>query len=146
MGGPGVYYGGYWGSPLSCTFNLPAGEEFELIVEQYGWGSETSVDVTKPDGTTDSFGPYYFSSYTTYDPLETYDVAGQYTIVLDDTWGDGGAKVTADYASDAEEKLMQEKYVQLAVLPGIQDLDLLVFHVPFLMEPIGLHLELSLWN
>ena len=101
LGGPGVYYGGYWGSPLSCTFNLPAGEEFELIVEQYGWGSETSVDVTKPDGTTDSFGPYYFSSYTTYDPLETYDVAGQYTIVLDDTWGDGGAKVTADYASDA---------------------------------------------
>ena len=98
LGGPGVYYGSWRGS-LSCTVTVPAGQSLDIVVNQYGWGSETSVDVTKPDGTTAPFGPYYFSSYTTYDPLVTYSDAGVYTIVLDDTWGDGGAKMTASLAA-----------------------------------------------
>ena len=94
LGGPGVWYGN-WRGPLSCTVTVPAGQSIDIKLEQYGWGSETSVKITKPDGTTQQFGPYYFSSYSTYDPLVSYPDAGSYTIVLDDTWGDGGAKMTA---------------------------------------------------
>jgi plastocyanin/FlaG/FlaF family flagellin (archaellin) len=100
LGGPGVWYGNWRGS-LSCTVTVPAGKTMDIVVNQYGWGSETSVDITKPDGTTQSFGPYYFSSYTNYDPLVSYSDDGVYTIVLDDTWGDGGAKMTASLATAA---------------------------------------------
>ena len=52
---------------------------------------ETSIDVTKPDGTVDSWNPIpdYFTGW-----LATYSDAGTYTVDKTDTWGDGGMGLT----------------------------------------------------
>ena len=70
------------------TFELGSGEAADLVVTYCDvWCTpETSIDVTKPDGTTDSFPlPDYFTGW-----LETYSDAGTYTVEKRDTYGDGG--------------------------------------------------------
>ena len=47
----------------------------------------------KPDGTTDSWSTYTFSSNTEYTPLATYTDAGNYSLTLRDSYGDGGTNV-----------------------------------------------------
>ena len=71
------------------TFNLAAGQSADLMVTYCDvWCTpETSIEVTKPDGTVDSWNPIpdYFTGW-----LETYSDAGTYTVEKHDTWGDGG--------------------------------------------------------
>ena len=49
--------------------------------------------IAKPDGTTDSWPTYSFGSNTAYTPLVTYSDAGNYTLTLRDSYGDGGTDV-----------------------------------------------------
>ena len=49
--------------------------------------SESSMVITKPDGTTDSTG-YWANGYT--GTVATYSAAGTYTLDKYDSWGDGG--------------------------------------------------------
>ena len=70
------------------TFELGSGEAADLIVTYCDvWcNPETSIEVTKPDATTDQFYlPDYFTGW-----LETYSDAGTYTVEKFDTYGDGG--------------------------------------------------------
>jgi FlaG/FlaF family flagellin (archaellin) len=62
-------------------------------VETDSWGYEASITILKPDGTTDSWSTYTFSSNTEYTPLATYTDAGNYTLTLRDSYGDGGTDV-----------------------------------------------------
>ena len=53
--------------------------------------SESTMDITRPDGTVDSTG-YWSSGYT--GTVATYTDAGTYTIEKMDSWGDGGFGVS----------------------------------------------------
>jgi len=78
----------------SCTWTLASGKEAIFNLGTDSWGYEISIEVTKPDGTTDTWGTYSFSSNTQYNPLKTYTDAGNYTLEVRDSWGDGGATIT----------------------------------------------------
>ena len=70
------------------TFDLSSGEAADLVVTYCDvWcDPETSIQITKPDGTTDSFSLVdYFTGW-----LATYSDAGTYTVEKFDTYGDGG--------------------------------------------------------
>ena len=70
------------------TFELNAGDSADLVVTYCDvWcDPETSIEVTKPDGTSDGFAlPDYFVGW-----LATYTDAGTYTVEKTDTYGDGG--------------------------------------------------------
>ena len=93
--------GGSAGNPsfysLSCNYTHPAGETVDLTVTVDGWASEFSMDVVMPDGTVASFNSS--SVYNHYNGvLVSFTGAGNYTIYLNDTYGDGGTSVSADYA------------------------------------------------
>ena len=70
-----------------------------IDIETDSWGYEISLEITKPDGTKDSWSTYTFSSNTAYKPLTTYTDAGTYTIDVSDSWGDGGITLDAYYTS-----------------------------------------------
>ena len=53
--------------------------------------SESTMDITRPDGTVDSTG-YWSTGYT--GTVATYSAAGTYTIEKMDSWGDGGFGVS----------------------------------------------------
>ena len=57
------------------------------------WGYEISIEITKPDGTKDSWPTYSFNSNTAYNALRSYTDPGNYTLVVTDSWGDGGATI-----------------------------------------------------
>jgi len=59
----------------------------EITSCDYWCSSESTMDITKPDGTVDSTG-YWASGYT--GTVATYSAAGTYTIEKMDSWGDGG--------------------------------------------------------
>ncbi|SVC50974.1 uncharacterized protein METZ01_LOCUS303828, partial [marine metagenome] len=82
------------GSSETCTFTLPAGEILDLSWSHDYYGTEFSMDVTKPDATIDSYGPYGYGSgsYST-----TYTDAGSYTVVISDVYSDGGGAAVASY-------------------------------------------------
>ena len=74
------------------TFDLSAGDSADLVVTfcDVWCDPETTIDVTKPDGTTDGFSlPDYFEGW-----LATYSDAGTYTVEKVDTFGDGGMGLT----------------------------------------------------
>ena len=77
----------------TCSWTLAAGKSAELNLGTDSWGYEISLEVTKPDGTKDTWGTYSFSSNFLYSPLRTYSDAGNYTLVVSDSWGDGGADI-----------------------------------------------------
>ena len=79
----------------SCTVTLASGKSLAIDVETDSWGGEVSVEITKPDGTTDSWPAGYFASNTGYTPLVTYTDAGNYTIKVMDSYGDGGTNMYA---------------------------------------------------
>jgi len=70
------------------SFELASGEAADLVVTfcDVWCGSESSIEVTKPDGTTDTF--YMTNFFVGW--LETYSDAGTYTVEKFDTYGDGG--------------------------------------------------------
>ena len=75
----------------SDSFEL-SGESADLVVTYCDvWcDPETSIDVTKPDGTVDTFYlPDFFVGW-----LATYSDAGTYTVEKYDTFGDGGMGLT----------------------------------------------------
>lgn len=72
-------------------FSLGAGDHLVSIVCDFWCNSETSMIITLPDGTTWSDG--YWASY--YEGIiHTLNGAGDYTIELFDSYGDGGVGVT----------------------------------------------------
>jgi len=82
---------------VSCNYTQPAGETVDLTVNVDNWASEFSMDVILPDGTTASFNSS--SVYNHYSGvLVSFTGAGNYTIFLNDTYGDGGTSVSADYS------------------------------------------------
>ena len=78
----------------SCTWNLASGKSAEVNLQTDSWGYEISIEITKPDGTKDSWPSYSFNSNAAYSPLRTYSDAGNYTLAVADTWGDGGATIS----------------------------------------------------
>lgn len=83
----------YRSGPHTCTWTLASGSKAELNLGTDSWGYEISITVAKPDGTTDSWPTYSFASNTQYTPLRTYTDAGNYTLTVRDSYGDGGATI-----------------------------------------------------
>ena len=91
---------GNYGYGDSCTFNFAGnGTTLVIDIETDSWGYEISLEITKPDGTKDTWSTYTFSSNTAYKPLTTYTAAGTYSISVSDSWGDGGITLDAYYTS-----------------------------------------------
>ena len=71
------------------------------------WGYEIGIEITKPDGTKDTWssGSWWsgtgFASNSAYRPLTTYNVSGSYTLRVTDTYGDGGADIAVYYSTPA---------------------------------------------
>ena len=86
-------------SSSTCTFTVPAGKTAFVDFETDGYGGEISLDITKPDGTTDQWLRGQFASNRGYNPLITYSTAGQYTLTVYDSYGDGGANIAVYYGS-----------------------------------------------
>ena len=80
----------------TCSATLAAGKTLDINIATDSWGYEASIDVTKPDGTVDSFGrgtSTTFASNTQYTPLVSYSAPGLYAVSLQDSYGDGGTDV-----------------------------------------------------
>jgi hypothetical protein len=80
-------------SSTSCSWNLAAGKSADVNFGTDSWGYEISIEILKPDSTTDSWGTYSFASNTEYNPLAQYSDAGAYTLTVRDSYGDGGATI-----------------------------------------------------
>ena len=83
---------------VNCTFSvLSNNTPIDLTVTTDGWASEFSMDVILPNGTIESFNfsqvPDYYNGV-----LVSYNDVGNYTIYLNDTYGDGGSSVSVDYS------------------------------------------------
>jgi hypothetical protein len=89
----------------SCTFSLASGKTLAIDLETDSWGGEIGLQITKPDGTTDIWSAGSFSSQTGYTPLVTYTAAGNYTVKVTDTYGDGGANMYALESSNQTSNL-----------------------------------------
>ncbi|MGY8727882.1 MAG: hypothetical protein ACKVKS_01490, partial [Candidatus Poseidoniales archaeon] len=81
----------YW-SISTCTAVLVAGKSMAVSIETDNWGYEASIDILKPDGTTDSWTTYTWGNNQEY-LLATYSDAGTYLLTLRDSYGDGGTDV-----------------------------------------------------
>ena len=93
--------GGTTGNPsfysVSCNYTQPAGATVDLTVTVDNWASEFSMDVILPDGTVASFNSSTVYNYYS-GVLVSFTGAGNYTIYLNDSYGDGGTSVSADYS------------------------------------------------
>jgi FlaG/FlaF family flagellin (archaellin) len=85
----------------SCTWNLAAGKTAIVNLNTDSWGYEISIEITKPDGTKDTWPTYSFNSNAAYSPLSSYTDAGTYTLAVADSWGDGGATISVVESSSA---------------------------------------------
>ena len=85
----------------SCSWNLASGKTAVVNLETDSWGYEISIEITKPDGTKDTWPTYSFNSNAAYSPLTSYTDAGNYTLDVADSWGDGGATINVVEASVA---------------------------------------------
>jgi FlaG/FlaF family flagellin (archaellin) len=83
----------------TCTFTVPTGATVYVDLESDSWGSEIGLEITKPDGTTDTWAAGSFSSNTAYARWTSYSVAGSYTLKVTDTYGDGGANIAVYYGT-----------------------------------------------
>jgi len=77
----------------TCSWTVSSGSSVDVNLGTDSWGYEISIEITKPDGTKDTWGTYSFSSNTQYTPLRSYSDAGNYTLVVTDSYGDGGATI-----------------------------------------------------
>ena len=82
---------------VSCNYTQSAGVTVDLTVTVDNWASEFSMDVILPDGTVASFNSSTVYNYYN-GVLVSFTGAGNYTIYLNDTYGDGGTSVSADYS------------------------------------------------
>ena len=82
---------------VTCNYTQPAGHVVDLTVSVDGWASEFSMDVVLPNGNVASFNSSSVSN-NYHGVLVTFAGAGNYTIYLNDTYGDGGTSVSADYS------------------------------------------------
>ena len=82
---------------VSCNYTQPAGVTVDLTVTVDNWASEFSMDVVLPDGTVASFNSSTVYNYYN-GVLVSFTGAGNYTIYLNDTYGDGGTSVSADHS------------------------------------------------
>ena len=88
---------------LNCTYSHPSNiSSVDLTVGIDNWPSEFSMDVLLPNGTVDSFNSTDLSSQGISSGndgiLVSYTDVGNYTIYLNDSFGDGGSSVSADYS------------------------------------------------
>jgi len=83
----------YRTGPTTCNVNLAAGKSMAVNIQTDSWGYEASITIDKPDGTQDAWPTNTFASNTAYEPLATYTDAGNYTLTLRDSYGDGGTDV-----------------------------------------------------
>ncbi len=81
--------GGRWFSQ-TCTATLVAGKTLDVNYEQDYWNSESSLVITLPNGSTDSWARGSFSRNTDYIPLVSYTAPGTYSATVTDSYGDGG--------------------------------------------------------
>jgi hypothetical protein len=85
-------------SAVSCNYTHPANETVEIFVTVDIWPGEFSMDIILPNGTVDSFNSSdVYSGFS--GVLATYTTAGNYTIYLNDSYGDGGTSASADCCS-----------------------------------------------
>ena len=82
---------------VSCNYTHPAGQVVDLTVSIDNWPSEFSMDVNLPNGNLASFNRTSVSSNFS-GVLVSFTGAGNYTIFLNDSYGDGGTSVSADYS------------------------------------------------
>ena len=82
---------------VSCNYTHPAGEIVDLTVSIDAWASEFSMDVILPNGNVASFNSSSVSNNYN-GVLVSFTSAGNYTIFLNDSFGDGGTSVSADYS------------------------------------------------
>ena len=85
----------------TCTFTVPSGVTVYVDLESDSWGGEIGLEITKPDGTKDNWAAGSFNSNTLYARLTSYSTAGQYSLKVTDTWGDGGANIAVYYGTSA---------------------------------------------
>ena len=90
-----------YSSTTSCTFTVPSGATAYVDLESDSWGGEIGLEITKPDGTKDTWAAGSFSSNTIYARLTSYTTSGSYTLKVTDTWGDGGANIAVYYGTSA---------------------------------------------
>ena len=88
---------------LNCTYYHPPNiSSVDLTVGIDNWASEFSMDVILPNGTVESFNSTDLSSEGISSGnngiLVSYTDIGNYTIYLNDSFGDGGSSVSADYS------------------------------------------------
>ena len=86
-------------STASCTFTVPTGATAYVDLDSDSWGGEIGLEITKPDGTKDTWAAGSFSSNTAYARLTSYSTSGSYTLKVTDTWGDGGANIAVYYGT-----------------------------------------------
>tara|TARA_B100000900_G_C20597646_1_gene724076 strand:- start:667 stop:4602 length:3936 start_codon:yes stop_codon:yes gene_type:complete len=98
LDGESVSIGGQFVSftSLSSSITLPAGETLDVVLNTYSYGSEASLTMVMPDGTSVDMGS--FTSFTT--SSWSYTDAGTYTFTLGDSWGDGGQLLTTSWSED----------------------------------------------
>ncbi len=72
--------------------NPPSTTAYVNYTCDYWCPMETSLDILKPDGTTDSYGIGSFASYST--GSFSYTASGGYTVTMEDTFGDGGMSIS----------------------------------------------------
>tara|TARA_B110000014_G_scaffold9457_1_gene6553 strand:- start:685 stop:2526 length:1842 start_codon:yes stop_codon:yes gene_type:complete len=84
------------GDYASGSFSIMSGSTAEVTYTcDYWCPYETSVDIDKPDGTTDSWGVGSLAAYSS-GTLATYTDAGTYTVTMEDTYGDGGMSISVE--------------------------------------------------
>ena len=82
----------YRRGPVTCSAVLVTGKSMAVNIETDSWGYEASIDILKPDGTTDSWSTYSWGNNQEY-LIATYSDAGTYLLTLRDSFGDGGTDV-----------------------------------------------------
>jgi FlaG/FlaF family flagellin (archaellin) len=83
----------YNSGPVTCAVTLAPGKTMAVNIATDSWGYEASITIDKPDGSTDTWSTNTFASNTAYEPLVSYSDAGNYTLNLRDSYGDGGTDV-----------------------------------------------------
>ena len=87
----------------TCSFTVPSGVTVYVDLQSDSYGDEISLEITKPDGSTDTWSQSngYFADNYQYKPLTSYTAAGQYSLKVLDSYGDGGANIAVYYGNVA---------------------------------------------
>ena len=87
------------GDYASGSFSISSGSAVDVnYVCDYWCPYETSAQVTKPDGTSDTWSVGSFAAYSS-GTMASYSAAGTYTVQMWDSYGDGGMSISVDLTS-----------------------------------------------